>query len=325
VVLVHPLLDGPRGWRARAPRPAREGVARNRGTPDPPPKPFQAASFHDFVERWNDEQGQSTPSVHGRMTRWLEERWRAGDRRLLLLAFRSSGKSTICGLFAAWLLAIDPSLRILVLSAETALARKMVRNVKRIVERHPMTVTLRPTARDEWASDRFTVARPSELRDPSVLARGIGANLTGSRADVVICDDVEVPNTSDTPAKREDLRERLGEIDYILMPGGLQVYLGTPHSYDSIYAPSRRAEEGECPAFLDGFLRLELPVVDALGASAWPDRFDPAHIAAIERRTGSAKFRSQMLLMPVDPHGGVLDPDRLRRYDDELVYVEGNR
>jgi hypothetical protein len=32
------------------------------------------------------------------------------------------------------------------------------------------------------------------------------------RADVIICDDVEVPNTCDTPGKRLDLRQRLSEI-----------------------------------------------------------------------------------------------------------------
>ena len=70
--------------------------------------------------------------------------------------------------------------------------------------------------------------RPLTQRDPSLLARGITANITGSRADVVICDDVEVPNTCNTPGKREQLRERLAEISYVLVPGGLQLYVGTP-------------------------------------------------------------------------------------------------
>lgn len=187
--------------------------------------------FEDFLEAWNRDQGLTTPPVHRRIAAWLAARWRAGDRHLLLMAFRNCGKSTLVGLFAAWLLARDPDLRILVLAADLALAKKMVRTVKRIVERHPATRGLKPARADQWAAEQFSVNRTRELRDPSMLARGITANITGSRADVVICDDVEVPKTCDTAAKRADLRERLGEIDYVLVPGGLQLYVGTPHSY----------------------------------------------------------------------------------------------
>ena len=62
------------------------------------------ATFPEFVWIWNRTQGLATPSIHLRMSRWLHERWIGGDRELVLLAFRSSGKSTLTGLFCAWLL-----------------------------------------------------------------------------------------------------------------------------------------------------------------------------------------------------------------------------
>ena len=68
------------------------------------------------------------------------------------MAFRNSGKSTVVGLFAAWLLKTNPSLRIMVLSADLALAKKMVRTVKRIIERHPETRGLKPDRADQWAA-----------------------------------------------------------------------------------------------------------------------------------------------------------------------------
>jgi hypothetical protein len=54
-----------------------------------------------FVIAWNVQQGRDTPDVHLRMARWLDERWAAGDRRLLLMVFRDAGKSTLVGLFCA--------------------------------------------------------------------------------------------------------------------------------------------------------------------------------------------------------------------------------
>lgn len=174
--------------------------------------------FRQFVWLWNRCQGQMTPDLHLEIAAWLNERWEEGDRRLVMLVFRNAGKSTLVGIFCAWLLLHAPDLRILVLAAEHDLARKMVRNVKRIIERHPLTRPLVPQRADHWAADQFTVRRQLTQRDPSLLARGIAANITGSRADVVICDDVEVPNTCATPNRRAELRQRLREIEYVLTP-----------------------------------------------------------------------------------------------------------
>lgn len=285
-------------------------------------KMTQAISFPLFLSLWNQIQGQDTPDIHFQMAGWLARSWENGDRRLLLMAFRGGGKSTIAGLYCAWLLYTNPDLRILVLAADLVLARKMVRNVKRIIERHPLTLTLKPDGPDQWASDRFTVKRAAELRDPSMLAKGITTNITGSRADIVICDDVEVPNTCDTPEKREELRARLGEIDYVLVPGGTQLYIGTPHNYYTIYARRKRKDIGEERAFLKGFKRLEIPVLNAGNESVWPARFDESDIERIQKRTGPNKFASQMMLRPVNIANGRLDPDNLRIYSDELVYKQ---
>ena len=284
----------------------------------------KGVDFPQFVIVWNKTQGMETPELHVRISRWLADSWRRGRRELLLLAFRDSGKSTLVGLFCAWLLATDPRLRILVLAADLALARKMVRNVKRIIERHPLTRGLKPSRADQWASDRFTVRRRVEYRDPSMLAKGIGANITGSRADIVICDDVEVPNTCDSARKRRDLRDRLLEVSYVLTPGGLQLFVGTPHTHYTIYADKARREAGENQVFLSGFRRLEIPVADKRGRSAWPERFAPDKIEDLKRRTGPNKFASQMMLKPMSLAEGRLEPEKIRPYSQDIDYREAN-
>lgn len=277
--------------------------------------------FELFLTIWNQAQRRGTPELHKNMARWLEACWEAGDTRLLLMAFRSAGKSTIVGLYASWLLYRDPNLRILVLAADHALAGKMVRNVKRIIERHPLTAHLKPEKADQWAADRFTVNRSAELRDPSMLARGVGGNITGLRADIVICDDVEVPGTSETAEKREGLREVLAEMNYVLVAGGTQLYIGTPHVYYSIYADVPRTEIGEEREFLHGFERLSIPLLDKEGNSAWPERYKAEDIAQIKRDTGPAKFESQMMLRPVNIMESRLNPDLLQFYSAELEYA----
>ncbi|MFM2044457.1 MAG: hypothetical protein RLY86_3033 [Pseudomonadota bacterium] len=296
---------------------------------DTPPQPFpvpvtaRPLGFAAFLHAWNRlTQGQSTPALHIAIADWLEARWQGGDRRLLLLAFRGSGKSTVVGLFCAWVLYRDPDRRILVLAAEESLAEKMVRAVRDVLERHPWATGLKPAKAEQWSAGVLTVVRRRASRDPSILARGIGANFTGSHADLVVCDDVEVPNTCATAALRTDLRDRLGEIAHVLSPGGTVIYIGTPHAVETIYAAEQpqaetQAEpEAEAP-FLAGYARLELPVLTPGGDSRWPDRFPLEEVERIRITAGPSRFDSQMMLKPVPPGPGLLNPDRLVRYRGE--------
>lgn len=255
---------------------------------------------------------------------WLQTSWERGDTRLLLTAFRASGKSSLIGLFSAWVVWRDPGCRILVLAAESSLASKMVCNIRKIIEKHPLTTHLIPTSPDQWASDRFTVNRDIELRDPTVLGAGVTSNITGNRADLIIYDDVEVPNTSGTAEKRESLRERLTESNFILVPGGTQLYIGTPHNYFSIYADEPRVEIGEEEIFLSGYKRYEQPVLDEGGRSVWPEQFSDEDIALLKHQSGPNKFASQMMLKPVNILDGRLDPNLLVQYGGNLEYHEAN-
>jgi len=285
---------------------------------------LQFASFAEFVWIWDQMLGLGLPRHHRRMADWLENCWQSGKREMLLMAFRNSGKSTLVGLFCAWLLYRDANLRILVLAADLDLAKKMVRNVKRVIERHPLMAGHVPERLIDWGSERFTVARRGVLRDPSMQAVGIGGNITGSRADIVICDDVEVPKNSDSAHKRAELREKLSEISYVLSPGGAQLYVGTPHSYYSIYADEVRPETGEVAPFLNDFSRFVLPIVNRHGSSNWPERFDEKAIEAIRARTPAHKFQSQMMLEMIAPVAGPFDPARLHHYDAETDIEYGN-
>ena len=281
--------------------------------------------FFEFVYVWFRLQGMGVPKHQKKIARWLSGIWSSETRRqALLMAFRNSGKSTIVGLFCAWILYSRPSLRILVIAADHALAKKMVRNVKRIIEQHPLTLGLKPARQDQWASDQFTVNRNMELRDPSMLAKGLGANITGLRADIIICDDVEVPKNCDTALKRREMREKLGELDYILTPSGMQLYIGTPHTYYTIYQNAYDADKPEIEPFLLGFEKLELPILNKNGDSAWPERFSMEKIASVRARSGESKFLSQMMLRPVNAQGCVLNPDLLNPYYGEIEVICAN-
>lgn len=179
--------------------------------------------------------GYETPAHHREMMNFLTDTINGDSHRGLLMAFRHSGKSTIVGIFATCVLYLRPETRILILSAETGLATRMVMHIRHILENHPWCVGMIPKNKREWAENKITINRPIGIREPSVVCQGIYGNITGMRADLIICDDVEVPNTCNTARKRDGLRERLRELDFILSPNGTMIYIGTPHTLDTIY------------------------------------------------------------------------------------------
>lgn len=275
--------------------------------------------FFEFVYLWFRLQGLKVPKHQKQITKWLSSLWhQESTRQALLMAFRNSGKSTIVGLFCAWVLYRNPSTRILVMAADHSLAKKMVRNVKRIIEQHPLTKRLKPKRLDQWASDQFTINRDTELRDPSMLAKGLGANITGLRADLIICDDIEVPKNCDTALKRQDMRDKLDELDYILTPDGMQLYIGTPHTFYTIYQTEFDDKKAEVEPFLLGFEKLQIPILTMDNKSAWPERFTVEKIASIRTRSGENKFLSQMMLCPVNIQDSVLNPARLCPYEGSI-------
>ncbi|EBC6540423.1 phage terminase large subunit, partial [Salmonella enterica] len=55
----------------------------------------------------------------------------------------------------------------------------------------------------------------------------------------------EVPGNIQTPEAREKLRYRLSEQTHILIPGGRKLFIGTPHTHDSLY-DEKEAEGADC-------------------------------------------------------------------------------
>ena len=196
---------------------------------------MDVAGALSFLNEWNKELGLKTPKHHEQIMNFLVDVFNNEPHRGLLNAFRHSGKSTVVGVFAACVLYHRPQTRILILSAETSLASRMVSHIKNILENHPWCEDILPDVKKEWGTHKITIKRPIGIREPSVICQGISGNITGLRSDLVICDDVEVPNTCNTQQKRRNLRERLRELDFILSPNGTMVYIGTPHTQDTIY------------------------------------------------------------------------------------------
>jgi hypothetical protein len=79
-----------------------------------------------------------------------------------------------------------------------------------------------------------------DARNASMFAKGITSTTTSSRADECQNDDVEVPKNISNPEAREKMRSRLGEQVHIMVPGARHLFIGTPHTHDSLYDEMQR-------------------------------------------------------------------------------------
>lgn len=159
----------------------------------------------------------------------------AKDRRFILQAFRGIGKSFILCAFVVWLLWNDPQKKILIVSASKERADANSIFVKRIITMLPFLKEMQtlPTQRDSVLSFDVGLALPDH--SPSVKSAGITGQITGSRADLILADDVETPSNSATQLTRDRLGELVKEFDAILKPEGSIIYLGTPQTEMTLY------------------------------------------------------------------------------------------
>ena len=160
-----------------------------------------------------------------------------GPKRKVIMAFRGVGKSWITATFALWMLYCDPQKKILVVSASKQRADDFSTFCMRLLHDMPLLRHLHP--RDDQRSSKIAFdVRPAKAdHSPSVKSAGITGQITGSRADHIIADDIEVTNNSDTQMARDKLRELVKEFDAILkpLPDSQITYLGTPQCEESLY------------------------------------------------------------------------------------------
>ena len=160
----------------------------------------------------------------------------SNERRLVIEAFRGVGKSWITSAFVCHQLLLNPQRNILVVSASKNRADDFSTFTQRLINEMPILQHLIPRDDQRHSKISFDVAPALASHAPSVKSMGITGQLTGSRADLIIADDVESANNSQTQLMRDRLSETVKEFDAIIKPDvGRIIFLGTPQTEMSLY------------------------------------------------------------------------------------------
>jgi len=234
-----------------------------------------------------------------------------GPKRLQIQAFRGVGKSWITGAFVLWTLFNNAEKKIMIISASKERADNMSIFLQKLIIETPWLAHLQPKSDDSrWSRISFDVAC-SPHQAPSVKSVGITGQLTGSRADLMILDDIEVPGNSMTEFMREKLLQLCTEAESILTPkdDSRIMYLGTPQTTFTVY---RKLAERSYRPFVwparyprkisqyEGLIAPQLQEDIDQGAKPWettdPDRFDSDDLLEREASMGRSNFMLQFML-----------------------------
>lgn len=265
------------------------------------------SNFKNFVYYLHQHLGLPEPTpVQLDIADYLQN----GPRRAVIEAFRGVGKSHLTAGYVVWRLLKDSEEKILVVSASKERADAFSTFVQRLIWEMPGLEYLKPRAEQRQSKISFDVGPAIPSQSPSVKSVGITSQITGSRADLIIADDVEVLNNSGTQQMRDKLSETIKEFDAVLkpIPTSRVIFLGTPQTEDSLYNklpergyelqiwPARMPADGEIEKYGEALaeyiknLRLEP------GSPTDPKRFNEKDLLEREASYGKAGFAMQFML-----------------------------
>jgi phage terminase large subunit-like protein len=251
-------------------------------------------------------------------------------KKLLVLAPRNHGKSTLAISFILRQICLNRNISILYISATLGQAEKRVRVIKEFLDdekiqadfcQYPYLPFFGPGSK-ETASQLY-VTRPGKSQFPTLEACGLGTAITGNHVDIVILDDVDTPETTNSPALRAKTREWLGatlipimNVSSMLLAIGTrknsqdlydfmlndptyniihdQAILEWPTSYEYIYERDKTGKDLLKGVKLEG------------GKALWPEH-RPLDYLLMEKRTmGSLLFEREMQNNCIDSEDAII-------------------
>lgn len=241
------------------------------------------------------------------------------DKNRIIQAFRGIGKTYITAAYVCFKLYHNCNEQVLIVSASKDFAIQIAKFIKDFIHTMPELQYLKPqknTDADIKARDAITsfeVAGRTPAKDPSVKVVGISGQLTGSRATIIIADDIETSENCRSKEMQDKIDNAVTEFDNIVVPGGEVTYLGTPHTEQSLY--NKLITRGydlriwtakyvdydtseRYKGHLAPFIAKEVHNQHLIGTSTEPLRFSNDDLDTREMKMGRSKFQMQFMLDP---------------------------
>jgi hypothetical protein len=289
------------------------------------PEPFRSDFRYFLVVVWRHLTLPDPTPVQLDIADFMQQ----GPKRRIIEAFRGVGKSWMAAAYVLWLLRNDPQVKIMVVSASKMRADDFAQFCLRLIREMPLLQCLEPDREEQRsAANRFDVRPAIPDQSPSVKSVGIFGQLTGSRADLILADDVEVPNTSWSVGMREKLLTSVGEFNAILKPGGSVMFLGTPQTEESIYNKLRqrgyacRIWPARYPEKPEKYGDSLAPIIQEVGQELKNKPTDPKRFSEFDLMEREASYGRSAFALQFQLDTSLSDLERFPLRVSDLIVME---
>lgn len=292
-------------------------------------------------------------TVHKEIYKWMQDYSLFGQgmqmtsNKLIMLP-RGHLKSHMVATWAAWIITRHPEVTMLYVSATAELAETQLFAIQNILasttyQRYfPEYINPQEGKREKWSMRKFSIdhvkRRAEGIRDATISTAGLTTNTTGWHADIILSDDLVVPENAYTEDGRSSVAKKSSQFTSIRNAGGFTMACGTRYHPKDIY---NTWKEQEYEDFDDeGNVVGKLPVweikeyaVEVDGVFIWPkvmrdDKkffgFDWKVLARIRAEYDDVvQFHAQYYNNPNDSGSNRINRDRFQYYDKKFLKQEG--
>lgn len=287
--------------------------------------------------------------VHKEVFKWLQDYnlfgQGVGSNNKLIMLPRAHLKSHMVATWAAWIVIRHPEVTMLYVSATSTLAETQLYAIKNILTSPTFTryfpeyIHPQEGKREKWSSVAISldhVKRKQEgIRDATISTAGLTTNTTGWHADIILADDLVVPENAYTEDGRESVVKKSSQFTSIRNAGGFTLACGTRYHPNDIYS-TWRAQEFETFNEEDEVVGKERVwdikeyAVESDGIFIWPRTVRPSdgkafgfnrqHLARIKAEYDDrTQFFAQYYNNPNDPGSNRIDRDSFQYYDRKYL------
>jgi len=264
-------------------------------------------------QNWIDVlEGHDPTWQHSSMT------YEPGNRRRLLINVppEHAKSTTMTVNYAMYKIALNPNIRIVIISQTQTRAKEFLYSLKQRMTEEPwlkMQQVYGPPGgyketADQWTADRIYLERESGEKDPTVQALGIGQQIYGTRADLIIMDDIVSTTNAHEWEKQLNWLQKM-VVTRVGSTGTLLI-AGTRVSSIDLYKEIRNPEHwtgGKSP-----FTYLAMPAV--LEFDDKPEKWKTLWARSDRPLDGADEFDDPELLTP-DENGHFVKWDGRRLFD----------
>ena len=284
--------------------------------------------------------------IHKDVYKWLQSDEQGNQ---LLLLPRAHMKSHCIAVWCAWYITRNPETTILYISATAELAEKQLYDIKNILTSDTYTkffpdmVHPEEGKREKWAVSKIAVDHPrrkqEQVRDWTVATAGLTTNTTGWHADVILADDVVVPDNAYTDEGRKRVAAAMSQMTSIRNAGGFTKACGTRYHPADIYFTWKNQKAFQYDEDTGEIIGEQLiwdikeHVVEDDGIFLWPRVVRPDGKAfgfnhnILARIKGeyedTTQFYAQYYNNPNDPGSARLSRDKFQYYEQKFIKRNG--